>query len=669
MSIRNRELSQFGSFIYIDDTTKTVGIATTATPYVGIGTTNASSKLTVVGNTNISGDTVVGGSVSATSYYLNGTLLVDAALQQPWDVSASNIYRLNGNVGIGTSVLSSKLSVSGDTDITGVVNASRFISTVSTGTPPFNVSSSTLVSNLNTDLIRGRTPPVGDFVGSSDNQTLTNKTLESPIVSGAGISFTGSTSGITTLSAQLVASGTILLPAISGIGTVVTTADVGTITSEMIENLSIVNADIAVGAGITYGKLSLTNSLVNADIAAGAGITNGKLANSTISGVSLGSNLNALTAGSFISYNSGTTYNGSSAVTISVNATPSNNANTVIARDSANGFNSGALTVTSSNISLNGNGSALFGPNSTWSAYLRVGGNGNADTTNASVVATNGNLHIDARTGTYATYLNYYKGTSGVAFGNGASGIVAWMGPDGDLWKGSGDNTGSVYWHAGNDGSGSGLDADLLDGINSTSFARVDSTSTFTVATYFQSNLGTTSGSLSSPPLQAYATGTNSAFMSFHRGGSYAVNFGLDSDNILRIGGWSASANRWQLDMSGNMTVAGNVTAYSDIRLKEEIVPLQSSLSKLLTLNGVSFKWKNIPDIVGHPGKKDFGIIAQEVEKVFPEIIQESSQESPDGDNYKTVAYDKLVPVLIEAIKEQQEQINILKEEINKLKK
>jgi hypothetical protein len=81
---------------------------------------------------------------------------------------------------------------------------------------------------------------------------------------------------------------------------------------------------------------------------------------------------------------------------------------------------------------------------------------------------------------------------------------------------------------------------------------------TWTAANYFQSNLGTTSGSLSSPPLQAYATSTNSAFMSFHRAGIYAVNMGLDSDNVLRIGGWSAPANRWQLDMDGVNTVAAS---------------------------------------------------------------------------------------------------------------
>jgi hypothetical protein len=45
--------------------------------------------------------------------------------------------------------------------------------------------------------------------------------------------------------------------------------------------------------------------------------------------------------------------------------------------------------------------------------------------------------------------------------------------------------------------------------------------------------------------------------MSFHRGGAYAVNMGLDPDNVFRLGGWSAPANLWQVDMSGNQTVLG----------------------------------------------------------------------------------------------------------------
>lgn len=78
---------------------------------------------------------------------------------------------------------------------------------------------------------------------------------------------------------------------------------------------------------------------------------------------------------------------------------------------------------------------------------------------------------------------------------------------------------------------------------------------------YFRSNMGAYLGATNSPSLQAFATGGNAAFMSFHRSGNYAVNFGLDADNVMRIGGWSAAADRWVLDMSGNNTVAGSFRA------------------------------------------------------------------------------------------------------------
>lgn len=94
---------------------------------------------------------------------------------------------------------------------------------------------------------------------------------------------------------------------------------------------------------------------------------------------------------------------------------------------------------------VSGNNYTQYGPNSTWGAYLRIGGNGTSVGANiAGIATTNGNLHIDAAT-TNATYLNFYSGTGGVAFGSGSGATVAWMGPDGDLWKGNGDNTGVQY--------------------------------------------------------------------------------------------------------------------------------------------------------------------------------------------------------------------------------
>lgn len=130
-------------------------------------------------------------------------------------------------------------------------------------------------------------------------------------------------------------------------------------------------------------------------------------------------------------------------------------------------------------LSMLGNNIIVFGPNTGWSKELAIGGNANNSTSDrGSIGITNGNLHIDAANGSYVTYLNFYDGTGGVAFGSGATSAVAWMGPDGDLWKGSSDNSGSKYWHAGNDGSGSGLDADVLDGIDSASFVRSDADDT-----------------------------------------------------------------------------------------------------------------------------------------------------------------------------------------------
>jgi hypothetical protein len=366
MNIRNRELSQFGSFVYIDDATKTVGIATTATPYVGIGTTNATAKLTVIGDTNVSGI------ISATGYYLNGNELVDAAIQT-WEINGSNIYRSSGNVGIGSSIPGSKLTVAGDITATGAITgsnvsvggitgsnvsvggittASRFVSTVASGTAPLTVNSTTQISNLNASLLAGKSPPAGDIVGTSDSQTLTNKTLTSPIISSI-------VNGAFTLN----------IPSVNG--TLVSTGSTGTVTSNMIADLNIVNADVATNAGITYGKLSLSNSITNADIVTGAGITYGKLSlsnsitnadivtgagisvsklsASTISGITLGNNLETLSFGTYLT---GTSYNGSTSVMIATNATSANTTSTIVARDGSGNFTAG--TITASNFTSTG---------------------------------------------------------------------------------------------------------------------------------------------------------------------------------------------------------------------------------------------------------------------------------------------------------------------------
>jgi len=147
-----------------------------------------------------------------------------------------------------------------------------------------------------------------------------------------------------------------------------------------------------------------------------------------------------------------------------------------------------------------------------------------------------------------------------------------------------------------------------------------------------------------------YSTGGNGSQFSFHRAGYYAINMGLDSDNVIRIGGWSASPNRFQMDMSGNLTMSGDITAYSDSRVKENIATIENALSKVLALRGVSYNRIDSDD-----KKTKIGVIAQETLTVVPEVVNQ------DNDGMYNVSYGNLAGLFIEAIKEQQKEIEELK--------
>jgi hypothetical protein len=94
------------------------------------------------------------------------------------------------------------------------------------------------------------------------------------------------------------------------------------------------------------------------------------------------------------------------------------------------------------------------------------------------------------------------------------------------------------------------------------------------------------------------------------------------------------------LSVTGSITATGNVTAYSDISLKENIRPLENSLEKVNKLRGVQY------DRLDTNSKDEIGVIAQEIEEVYPEFVHEGE------DGIKSVNYSKMVAVLIESIKE-----------------
>ena len=114
-------------------------------------------------------------------------------------------------------------------------------------------------------------------------------------------------------------------------------------------------------------------------------------------------------------------------------------------------------------------------------------------------------------------------------------------------------------------------------------------------------------------------------------------------------GGSGITALTLDMSAAGKATFNDDVVAFSDERLKSDIKTIDSALDKVSQMRGVSFV-KN--------GHKSIGVIAQEVQKVFPEIV---STEKKDGEEYLGVAYGNIVGVLIEAIKDLKDQVNELK--------
>ena len=105
--------------------------------------------------------------------------------------------------------------------------------------------------------------------------------------------------------------------------------------------------------------------------------------------------------------------------------------------------------------------------------------------------------------------------------------------------------------------------------------------------------------------------------------------------------------------VSNDLTVSGDVVISSDARLKSNIVSLGSTLPKLLQIDGKSYEMK---------GKQKIGVLAQEIQEVFPELVSE------DDNEMLAVNYQGLVPVLINALKEQESKIINQQSQIDELK-
>ena len=106
----------------------------------------------------------------------------------------------------------------------------------------------------------------------------------------------------------------------------------------------------------------------------------------------------------------------------------------------------------------------------------------------------------------------------------------------------------------------------------------------------------------------------------------------------------------------------------SDKRLKDDVTPISDPIYKIKQIGGYNFTWGTGSV---KPGQEDVGVISQEVEKIMPEVIRNFSHTFADTERgatpgtFKSVLYDRMVPLLVEGIKEQQNQIDYLQEQLN----
>ena len=361
----------------------------------------------------------------------------------------------------------------------------------------------------------------------------------------------------------------------------------------------------------------------------------------------------------------------------------------------------------STGTSYRGRGEIFLGPN-TSSQYLRLGGNGGA-TDHPTVSTSNGNLHIDAKSGNNL-YLAWYN-SSDVMVGGGMQATIYYdrnnTGYYCDPASTSNFNqvnakgksllevggigsatTGTWYTIAVNSGNRASARFSLTD-YTSSCHQSVDFYATHHYGNYSGINVisqgyysttpfrylrivegGTYDGAMLQVYMDTTSSGPNSWMMDNFQSSGWVllgtwIPHGTNPGTVANFAALTNVAAQVDLDttgvggmvMTGNIYAGGNVTAYSDRRLKTNITKIDNALEKLSKINGYTF------DRVDRHMERQAGVIAQEVVEVLPEVVGgEGTDDSPYA-----VSYGNMSALLIEAIKEQQTQIDELKSMVQAL--
>jgi hypothetical protein len=182
--------------------------------------------------------------------------------------------------------------------------------------------------------------------------------------------------------------------------------------------------------------------------------------------------------------------------------------------------------------------------------------------------------------------------------------------------------------------------------------------------------LSTSSATLTGGTINGMSVGASSASTGAFTTLTSSSTTTLSNTQVNSLGVGTAGSGT-----TGEIRATNQIVAYySDERLKENIELISNPIEKIMQLRGVTYTPNQIAESYGYDrSQKHVGVIAQEVKEVLPEAVQpapfdrmiiEGTEISRSGQNYMTVQYERIVPLLIEAIKEQQAQIEALKAKV-----
>jgi len=224
----------------------------------------------------------------------------------------------------------------------------------------------------------------------------------------------------------------------------------------------------------------------------------------------------------------------------------------------------------------------------------------------------------NATNATNATYGRY-------VYNDGAYSGSGWVEASnlGVRYAGSAGSAGYVDWgNVGNRPSG------LSSFTNDVGYLDHTSDAYITARHYYKTNSGGYLYQTNTPALEAYSDDGSAAYMSFHRGGNYAINFGLDPDNVLRVGGWSlGGVNIFSLDMAGTLSVNGYMYAQQFITTSDSL--LKNVLNTPVPKNTLSLKLHAYNYKSDSTKALHYGYLAQEVERIMPSAVSVAKRVLP----------------------------------------